>query len=77
MLRDLDFAERTGHGIPQIISKYGREAFEIADSFILVTLSYDTEVISMLDRNEHLNEHLEVDHNDRENVVIQLIKSKD
>lgn len=79
VLRDLDFAERTGHGIPQIISKYGKEAFEITDSFILVTLPYDMEVMSSLDGdehlNEHLNEHLETNGNDREKVVIQLIKA--
>ena len=71
----LGFAERTGHGIPQIISKYGKEAFEITDSFILVTLSYDMEVTSSLDGDEHLNEHLETNGNDREKVVIQLIKA--
>ena len=79
ILRDLDFAERTGHGIPQIISKYGKEAFEITDSFILVTLPYDSEVMATLDSdehlNEHLNEHLDVNENNRENVVIQLIKA--
>ena len=75
VLRVLGFAERTGHGIPQIISKYGKEAFEITDSFILVTLSYDMEVTSSLDGDEHLNEHLETNGNDREKVVIQLIKA--
>ena len=75
ILMDLDFAERTGHGVPQIISKYGKEAFEITDSFILVTLPYDSEVMAMLDSDDHLNEHLEVNNNDRENVVIQLIKA--
>lgn len=74
VLRDLGFAERTGHGIPQIISKYGKETFEITDSFILVTLPYDMEVMSSLDGDEHLNEHLETNGNDREKVVIQLIK---
>ena len=79
VLRVLGFAERTGYGIPQIISKYGKEAFEITDSFILVTLPYDMEVMSSLDGdehlNEHLNEHLETNGNDREKVVIQLIKA--
>ena len=79
ILRDLDFAERTGHGIPQIISKYGKEAFEITDSFILVTLPYDSEVVSVLESNEHLkehlNEHLKINQNDRESAVIQLIKA--
>lgn len=78
-MRDLDFAERTGHGVPQIISKYGKEDFEITDSFILVTLPYDSEVMATLDSdehlNEHLNEHLDINKNDRENVVIQLIKA--
>lgn len=79
ILRDLDFAERTGHGIPQIISKYGKEAFKITDSFILVTLPYDSEVVSILESNEHLNErlneHLKINQNDRESAVIQLIKA--
>lgn len=70
-LRDLGFTERTGYGIPQIISKYGKEAFEITDSFILVTLPYDMEVMSSLDGDEHL----ETNANDREKVVIQLIKA--
>ena len=74
ILRDLDFAERTGHGIPQIIAKYGKKAFNITDSFILVTLPYDSDVASKLVKNEHLNEHLEVKATDRENFVIQMIK---
>lgn len=73
-MRDLDFAERTGHGIPQIIDKYGKKAFDITDSFILVTLPYDSDVVSKLNQNEHLDEHLEMKALDRENFVIQMIK---
>ena len=64
-----------GYGIPQIICEHGKEAFRITNSFTLVTLPYDSEVMAMLDSDDHLNEHLEVNNNDRENVVIQLIKA--
>ena len=78
ILRDLDFSERTGHGIPQIIAKYDKKAFNITDSFILVTLPHDSDGASKLVKNEHinehLNEHLEVKATDRENFVIQMIK---
>lgn len=79
ILRDLDFAERTGHGIPQIIAKYGKRAFDITESFILVTLPYNSEVISKLSKdehpNEHPNEHPEVSSKNREEAIIELIKS--
>lgn len=48
ILRDLGYAERTGHGVPSIIAQYGREAFEIEDSFVLVTIPFDKEVLSGL-----------------------------
>ena len=47
-----------GYGIPQIICEHGKEAFRITNSFTLVTLPYDLEVISTLDGDEHLSEHL-------------------
>ena len=90
ILRDLDFAERTGHGIPQIIGKYGKKVFNITDSFILVTLPFDSDVVSKLGKNEHLDEHLnehldehldehlveqsKVKTSDRENLVIKMIR---
>lgn len=32
--------EQTGHGVPLIVSKYGRGVFEIIDNFITVTIPY-------------------------------------
>ncbi len=78
ILRDLDYAERTGHGIPQIIAKYGQNAFEITDQYILVTLPYDTEVMEALNKNEHpdeqADEQAETKQNTRESAVINMIK---
>ncbi len=34
----LDYIEQTGHGVPLIVSRYGKEAFDITENFITVTI---------------------------------------
>ncbi len=34
----LDDIEQTGHGVPLIVSKYGKEVFDITENFITVTI---------------------------------------
>lgn len=34
----LDYIEQTGHGVPLIVSKYGKEVFDITENFITVTI---------------------------------------
>lgn len=34
----LDFIEQTGHGVPLIVSRYGRKVFDVTENFITVTL---------------------------------------
>ncbi len=34
----LDYMEQTGHGVPLIVSHYGRKAFDITENFITVTI---------------------------------------
>ena len=41
----LGIVEHTGHGVPTIISKYGKEAFEILDNYIRITIPFNTEVL--------------------------------
>lgn len=48
----LGLVERTGHGIPLIVSKYGKEAFDIHDNYIKVTVKFNKEV---LDSNGVIN----------------------
>ncbi|MBR3150587.1 MAG: putative DNA binding domain-containing protein [Erysipelotrichaceae bacterium] len=45
IMGQLGIVEQTGHGVPLIVSKYGRDAFEVTSSHITVTLkfSYETE----------------------------------
>ncbi len=35
-----EYAEQTGHGIPTILSKYGKEAFKISDNYLTVTIPF-------------------------------------
>ena len=42
---NLGLCEHTGHGIPTIISKYGKEAFDISDNYIRCTIPFDKDVI--------------------------------
>lgn len=41
----LGIVEHTGHGIPTIVEKYGKDAFEISNSFIRVVIPFNTEVL--------------------------------
>lgn len=34
----LDYIEQTGHGVPLIVSRYGREVFDITENFVTVTI---------------------------------------
>lgn len=43
---DMNIAEHTGHGIPAIVKKYGKEAFEITDSYINVTILFNKEFLT-------------------------------
>lgn len=40
IMGQLNLIEQTGHGVPLIVSKYGRDVFEITDNFITVTIPY-------------------------------------
>lgn len=55
---DLDYAEQSGHGIPVIVDKYGREAFKISDNFVVVTLkfSFTPQWAYAISKKETLNE---------------------
>ena len=43
---NLGIVEHTGHGVPTIVQKYGREAFSIGKNHIDVTIPFDREVMA-------------------------------
>jgi predicted HTH transcriptional regulator len=65
ILRDLGYVERTGHGVPNILSKYGKDAFQIYDSCINVVLPFDKDVL--YSKTNDAKKSLE-------DIVIELIK---
>ena len=62
---DLDIVDHTGHGVPIIIEKYGRGAFEISDNHIIVTISFDLEVMKSINVDVNINKN--------ERQIIELI----
>lgn len=69
----LNIVEHTGHGIPIIISKYGKEAFDIQSNYILVTIPFNEEV--MQTTNIAINSTT-IDINDIEKTILEeLIKN--
>ena len=44
IMGQLNYVEQTGHGVPEIIKKYGREAFEITENHLKVTLRFPFEL---------------------------------
>jgi ATP-dependent DNA helicase RecG len=48
---NLGIVEHTGHGIPMIVEKYGREAFDIHQNHIDVTLPFNQAVLASVPQN--------------------------
>ncbi|MCL2521956.1 MAG: putative DNA binding domain-containing protein [Erysipelotrichales bacterium] len=46
ILKDLEFVEQSGYGVPRIIKIYGKEAFHFSNFFIRVLLFYDKDVMT-------------------------------
>lgn len=44
IMGQLGLVEQTGHGVPEIIKHYGKEAFTITDNHIIVTLKFPFEI---------------------------------
>ena len=68
---NMGLTEQTGHGVPTIIKKYGKEAFEITDNYIKCRIPYDEKVLEMSKRNVGIN----VGINKTEKAVIGILIS--
>ena len=70
---DLDIVDHTGHGVPIIIEKYGRGAFEISDNHIIVTIPFDLEVMKSINVGVNVGVNVDVNINKNERQIIELI----
>lgn len=62
--------EHTGHGIPTIVEKYGKDVFEIESNYIRCTIPFEQEVIDQIDNK---NVCLNVGLNKTEKKLIELL----
>lgn len=71
---NMGLTEHTGHGIPTIVEKYGRDVFQIESNYIRCTIPFEKEVIDQIDnKNVGLNVGLNVALNKTEKKVIALL----
>lgn len=66
----LDYIEQTGHGVPLIVSKYGKEVFDITENFITVTIPLNKEAKGKKDLEKGKKE--QIDSKDEE--ILKLMK---
>ena len=71
IFKRLGIVEQTGHGIPTIIQKYGREAFDIKDNYINVIIPFNKEVLA----NHGAISGVDNGMNENENAILDLIKA--
>ena len=78
----MGLTEHTGHGIPTIISKYGKDVFEIDDNYIRCVIPFEQSVMSEYSKNVGINVGLNVGLNDRltkteKAILTYLIENND
>lgn len=67
----MGLTEHTGHGIPTIIKKYGKEVFEITDNYIKCRIPYNKNVLEMSRQSVGIN----VGINKTEKAVLEILIS--
>lgn len=70
---DLGFVEHTGHGIPTILSVYGKDAFQITDRYIKVTIPFNKLVVESSNINKDIASSYYLDLNQTERTIISLL----
>ena len=78
----MGLTEHTGHGIPTIISKYGKDVFEIDDNYIRCVIPFEPSVMSEYNKNVGINVGINVGLNDRltkteKAILTYLIENND
>ena len=69
----LDYIEQTGHGVPLIVSRYGKEVFDITENFITVTIPLNRAEKTEPDLFQ--NDDVDVLLEDRDEKILSLMKA--
>ena len=70
---NMGLTEHTGHGVPTIIKKYGKDVFEITDNYIKCRIPYDEKVLEMSKKNVGINVGTNVGINKTEKAVLGIL----
>jgi predicted HTH transcriptional regulator len=68
----MNLTEHTGHGIPAILAKYGEEAFDIGDSYIMVTIPFYKEVLNIASCKQNIGINISLNATDKKVISILL-----
>lgn len=67
IFKDLDLIERTGHGVPKIVGKYGKDIFKISKNTVRIFIPLDKKLLENLDDSI-------IDLNENEIKVLRLLE---
>ena len=70
----LDIVDHTGHGLPIIVEKYGKEVFKITDHYILVTIPFDKEVLATINVSVNVGVNVAIN-NIEKKILEELVKN--
>ncbi len=70
---NIGLTEHTGHGVPTIIRKYGKGAFEISDNYIKCKIPFDEKVLELSNKNVGINVGINVGLNKTEKTILGLL----
>ena len=72
----LGIVEHTGHGIPKIIEKYGKEALDIHDTYINVIIPFNKKVANTMPSGKNDGKNLSDELTDNEKrILLELINN--
>jgi len=67
IMAQLNFVEQTGHGVPLIVSRYGRQVFDVSENFLTVTLPFRRE------RTENVTYHISTP-DSRNSMILDMMR---
>ncbi len=70
---DLDIVDHTGHGVPIIVEKYGRKAFDISDNHVIVTIPFNKKVMDSISVGLNVGLNVDVNINAIERKIIESL----
>lgn len=70
---NMGLTEHTGHGIPTIVKKYGKDVFTITENYVRCVLPFEPLVIEKMQNNVGLSVGLNVGLNKTEKAVLKLL----